>query len=331
MSGIEVFNLSPELFTGVPKPSHRPGPGKVPSLRALGLLTVLLSHKTGYTTTTEDIAADWAEGRGSVRTAMTDLEEVGYVYRPPVQGPDGKWRTRIYVSSDPATLDPIRAQYPKRETAKKQPPQTEADTAKPQVTPTTGFRSSVDRSSVDRAPVDRPSVVRSSKEETKKKTKQLLLPPPGADTPPQTPLTAVVVDDPGPDPTRSRAGSILAAIQRASGLPVGRMVRGKPLTELTGLLAGRLAAGWTDQQATDALGGKFNGGPVVGALRYRIVNNLDGEPPATPEPSHRYTRPWCGRCAGAERRRHVDPDTGAATSQPCPTCAIDQPRASSLA
>lgn len=51
------------------------------SLRARGLLVQLLSHRPGWTVTTESLMRDNPEGRDSIRGAVRELEGVGYLKR----------------------------------------------------------------------------------------------------------------------------------------------------------------------------------------------------------------------------------------------------------
>lgn len=87
------------------------------SVRAIGLLTVLLSYPTDNNITIAKLAGFGAEarkkgipmeGREALQGAMRELERAGHVVH--VKGHDrstGRWSTTTYVSSDPAAI----AQY----------------------------------------------------------------------------------------------------------------------------------------------------------------------------------------------------------------------------
>lgn len=59
-------------------------------LKAKGLLVYLFSHASGYELTLEQIVAENADGLRSIRTAMAQLIEFGYVERTRDRGRDGK-------------------------------------------------------------------------------------------------------------------------------------------------------------------------------------------------------------------------------------------------
>lgn len=131
--------------------------------------------------------------------------------------------------------------------------------------------------------------------------------------------------------TLGAAEDILRRVQVDSGVTPGRMVNphGRQQSELVLLLLDRLRAGWPPDLAVKRLTGAFAKGSVFGQLRYRLQENLAGEPPP---PDHGPIRPqyraaWCGRCTGPETRNHIDPATGATTSDPCPACAADHVKA----
>ena len=71
------------------------------SLRARGLLALLLSHRPGWETTIETLTRECAEGRDAIRTAIGELETAGYLRRLPERS-GGKFSGVDYVLTDPA-------------------------------------------------------------------------------------------------------------------------------------------------------------------------------------------------------------------------------------
>ena len=69
------------------------------SLRARGLMVLLLSHNTGFDITAEGISKQAAEGRDAVRNAFTELEMAGYIMREKFRI-SGQWHQRIDVYRD---------------------------------------------------------------------------------------------------------------------------------------------------------------------------------------------------------------------------------------
>lgn len=73
------------------------------SLRARGLLLELLSHADGWRWgSADDIAENQPEGRDAIRTALRELESVGYLVRRKVQDKvTGRWSTECLLSETP--------------------------------------------------------------------------------------------------------------------------------------------------------------------------------------------------------------------------------------
>lgn len=78
------------------------------SLRARGLLGLMLSKPPGWRFATDRLAEECREGRDAVRTAMRELEAAGYVRRSTVQR-GGRLGTRVEVAARPGLLPPATA------------------------------------------------------------------------------------------------------------------------------------------------------------------------------------------------------------------------------
>lgn len=65
------------------------------SLRARGLMAMMQTHRSGYRLSSEGIASQALEGRDAVRTAMRELEALGYITRTQVRDERGRVDVRV--------------------------------------------------------------------------------------------------------------------------------------------------------------------------------------------------------------------------------------------
>jgi hypothetical protein len=71
------------------------------SLKARGLLTLLLSHSEGWVITMDSLIKSNREGRAAIRAAVAELVEHGYLKRIWERGDDGRMAGSNYVLTDP--------------------------------------------------------------------------------------------------------------------------------------------------------------------------------------------------------------------------------------
>jgi len=71
------------------------------TLRARGLLALLLSYPDNWKTSSTNLAKVCPEGRDAIRNALTELEENGYLKRQKRQDEAGRWITEAYVYDTP--------------------------------------------------------------------------------------------------------------------------------------------------------------------------------------------------------------------------------------
>lgn len=73
------------------------------SFRARGLLAYLLDRPDGWRFTAESLALEATEGRDAIRTALSELEAVGYLARDRIRRDDGTFFWEVEVREEPTT------------------------------------------------------------------------------------------------------------------------------------------------------------------------------------------------------------------------------------
>lgn len=71
------------------------------SFKATGLLIYILSKPDNWRTNTQQLAVAKRDGADSVRSALRELEDAGYVHRSRYQDKQGRWAYKIEVFDHP--------------------------------------------------------------------------------------------------------------------------------------------------------------------------------------------------------------------------------------
>jgi len=75
-------------------------------LKSIGLLVNMLSRPPGWRISSERLTQEVKNGRDSVRSALKELEQYGYIKRARKRTSDGRWEWTHYVTDDPdQTID----------------------------------------------------------------------------------------------------------------------------------------------------------------------------------------------------------------------------------
>ncbi len=95
------------------------------SRKARGLLAELLSHAVGWSVSLEYLVASGAEGRDAVRSAIKELEDVGYLTRSRARDAAGRLGGAHYALADPHTVsgipasdNPTQGERPRKKTSR---------------------------------------------------------------------------------------------------------------------------------------------------------------------------------------------------------------------
>ena len=86
-----------DQFTQIPNSWLRDGRL---SLKARGLMSLIMSHSEGWSLSIESIARQGQEGKDAIRSAVRELEKFGYLRR--TQENSGKFGEAVWVTHDPA-------------------------------------------------------------------------------------------------------------------------------------------------------------------------------------------------------------------------------------
>ena len=71
------------------------------TLRARGLLALLLSYPDNWRTSSESLARVCPDGRDAIRTALRELETAGFIVRRKYQDDAGRWQSETIVFDTP--------------------------------------------------------------------------------------------------------------------------------------------------------------------------------------------------------------------------------------
>lgn len=76
------------------------------SLKAIGLLTQLMSHQDGWSVSIQSLASQNSCGRDAIRSAVQELEKAGYLKRSQPRTQSGSFESWIWETCDPALENP---------------------------------------------------------------------------------------------------------------------------------------------------------------------------------------------------------------------------------
>lgn len=309
-------------FTIVPNATARDA---ALSFRARGVLTYLLSHEDGWTTSAERLKDAGKEGRDAIRKALDELKEARYLVVRRRRADKGRWEYDHFIYDTPQPEedpDTTRAAPPVDNSPStsptppvdnsggdvSDPTDNSAPQAKGQVRPHAGNQQPVYQPPVHQQSAGQDGVVRSraisgSLEALPQKTTKKTPPPPTS--PAQ------------PDPNSAAAAGVEEQITSLlDALPPALQPRSpRQAASYAEVLRPWLDSAW-DPQALLAHAAMEPLPEIVlnppGFVRQRLAN-LPATPPA-PRPT---SAPWCGQCR--ENTRMIE-DPVTAIPHRCPAC-----------
>lgn len=77
------------------------------SLKAIGLLAQIMSHRPGWNMSIRNLAATNNVGREQIASALKELEALGYIIRTQERGERNKWGEAVYTTCDPMPDEPF--------------------------------------------------------------------------------------------------------------------------------------------------------------------------------------------------------------------------------
>jgi len=77
------------------------------SLKAIGLLAQIMSHRPGWNMSIRNLAATNSVGREQIASALKELEALGYIIRTQERGERNKWGEAVYTTCDPKPDEPM--------------------------------------------------------------------------------------------------------------------------------------------------------------------------------------------------------------------------------
>lgn len=289
------------------------------------ILCFWASHEVGYRVTIQQTIAEVKEGRDAIYNAVAGLVRHGYLIRSqgrhgePV-GRGGKTKfAQVDYELGPAAVEQT---YERNWGRVPKPP-------KPQVEPHPETPEAVDDPSVSAGQTASGFSVTGSAVTGKPDTKKNKVledqqpPPPEAETPPPADSSPEHGGGGGAPPSEinpdllEQARGVLAAVYPTTGKPAPPDRMADRLAEL---LAARLAAGWTSDDAIDHLAGSMGSTTRTpyAIMRWRIAQNMAGPPPA-PRPAPRQLPRRCGCLNGVVLVPNPN-DPRRDTPRPCPNC-----------
>ena len=99
------------------------------SFKARGLLTLVMSHSSGWSLSINALAEQNQEGKDAIRSAINELETLGYLSRSQINE-GGRFGEAVWTTHDPADLPMAENPMTENPTPKKNNPKEEQDNKK---------------------------------------------------------------------------------------------------------------------------------------------------------------------------------------------------------